>query len=191
MFFIGPSGTFEQIKLPHPNGTESTFFFDSKLYALCRLESKTSAFVNDTVHSDGSISMLIRIDPVFLLIPFLLKSQNYLSLEHLLHTCPIPVEFSLDCICDVQVVDEVKYYKLSNLLFESWIKQKYQKLHDRTPDPEFCVKALADWFPESFHSKLMQMFGVKKRKAEPVVQKSKKPKITQRKITSFFKKNVN
>ncbi|XP_053695228.1 ribonuclease H2 subunit B [Sabethes cyaneus] len=102
----------------------------------CFAEANRSWFVDESVHSNGKIYLPTRMDPLFLVIPYLVKhcQNKAVPLEHILidddfpHTVKIVDSFlhekQLALIADVKKAGNILAYKYNESKILDWLMQK-------------------------------------------------------------------
>ncbi|XP_055356779.1 ribonuclease H2 subunit B-like, partial [Paramacrobiotus metropolitanus] len=141
------------LKFPHPaTGSGTLWAFDSlngEVYQLFQLQEKCcSWFVGNYVLEDGSFYSLVPVDPLFLAIPFLLKSKQkrlFQPVDQMLSDCLVnspeyrtAVELLLrndavflnevDLICTMKNVHGNRFVKLCRRKLAAWLKIKVKYL---------------------------------------------------------------
>lgn len=93
--------SFDIVRLRHPrNGLGATFVFstdNSIVHEIFSFSDKRSWFINDSVRRNGKIFFLTPVDPLFLILPYLIKYNkgNATPLEHLFEDDTFPEVFRL------------------------------------------------------------------------------------------------
>uniref|UniRef100_A0A1Q3EWZ3 Ribonuclease H2 subunit B n=1 Tax=Culex tarsalis TaxID=7177 RepID=A0A1Q3EWZ3_CULTA len=115
---------------------------DQDLYELCCFsEPNRSWFINDTVCSNGKIFVPTRVDPLFLVIPYLAKSctGKAVPLDQILvddqfpHTTKLVSVLSagapqLSLIADEKKAGDIRAYKFNEEKVMDWLKRKCTRL---------------------------------------------------------------
>ncbi|XP_058825538.1 ribonuclease H2 subunit B [Topomyia yanbarensis] len=121
-------------------GKPTKYMFHNKgdeLYELnCFAETNRSWFINESVCSNGRIYLPSRIDPLFLVIPYLEKncSSKAIPLEHVLIDDDFPhTEKLVDCVCkgnqlaliaDEKKAGNVRAYRYNEEKTLDWLRRK-------------------------------------------------------------------
>ncbi|XP_072035246.1 ribonuclease H2 subunit B-like [Amphiura filiformis] len=103
-------------------------------------ENFRSWFINQTVQQDGSIKMVTPVDPLFLVLPYLRKSDKqmnkFMTLDQIViddnyPQCHRLVNCSglsnLEHCCDVKGDDDLKVYRYNNKKTLSWLQTKVER----------------------------------------------------------------
>lgn len=114
---------------------------DQELYELCCFsEPNRSWFINDTVCSNGKIFLPTRVDPLFLVIPYLEKNctgkavplDQILVDEEFPHTAKLVKVFSsgvqLSLIAEEKKAGDIRAYKFNEEKVLDWLKRKCIRL---------------------------------------------------------------
>ena len=132
-------------QLPHPqNGVPNLFLFKGNhVYQLIRCEEQKyrSWFIDSTVQKDGSIYFITAVDPLFLVLPYLVKnsgSEKFVPLDHLLvdDRFPLGVQMLERCmeqrslmnLCECRGSNDFHAYKANEEKILAWIVLKIRRL---------------------------------------------------------------
>ncbi|KAL7305759.1 hypothetical protein TKK_0002009 [Trichogramma kaykai] len=129
------------VKLRHPATNQSSMFVfstgDTTVQEVMTFdENKRSWFINDTVRSDGKMHLSTPIDPIFLILPYLRKSQQVMPLEHVLQDEDYPEtirllkcqNIKLSVIADRKGDESLQAYKFNEDKTLNWLKKKVEKV---------------------------------------------------------------
>ena len=132
------------IKLRDPKtGELRDYFYDEENLTLSEItrfsDDYRSWFIDDMLISDSSLLIFTKVDPLFILIPYLKKySRSFRSLSDIcLESADEDtdkLEFALSpsidwtLICDTQEQESELYVRLSEDKMFSWLTEKYDKL---------------------------------------------------------------
>ncbi|CAG8522742.1 7469_t:CDS:10 [Diversispora eburnea] len=135
---------FISISLPHPRtGLPARYIIqDGNLFEAQRIDcsSQNSWFIKDTIQKDGSMILFTRIDPLFLMIPFLENSRRknlespgfFLTLEDILDNTDYPSTTRLLTINNIltymEWICDGKVYRLNDDKMMKWLKGKVTNL---------------------------------------------------------------
>lgn len=137
------------VTLPHPktghglqyllkgNGTE---IFEVVKFS----EQPRSWFIDNHVLQDGSLYVVTRFDPLFMVLPFLKNSSSkFMTLDHILQDSEFQLigkiskcitQDDLKLLCDVKGEDDLIVCKLNDEKVISWLKTKVRQTKDRLQD---------------------------------------------------------
>jgi len=131
----------EKITLMHPKGIPVIFIKngnDILELQVCEPRKYGSWFINQRISSNGSYSLATRIDPRFLCLPYLEKSDKFSPLDQIITNhdgCDrIPLtnskEWGLDCICDINNAfgEHMILYRYNETKTIEWLKGKINKI---------------------------------------------------------------
>lgn len=150
-------------KLPHPqNGVPNMFLFKGgKVFQLVRCEEQKyrSWFINNTVQKDGSIYFITPLDPLFLVLPYLVKQGTdgkFVPLDNILvdEDYPLGVQLLEKCLdrrsllnlCECKGADDFLAYKADNQKILDWITLKIQKFSTHMKSSQLPVDARVKTF---------------------------------------------
>lgn len=103
-------------------------------------EDYRSWFIDNAVQKDGSLYMTTPLDPIFMVLPFLIsaeKSGKFMQLEQIVEDETFPESGRLCCcdairhvneVTDVRGDDDFKAYKYNKEKTLSWLRQKVEKV---------------------------------------------------------------
>uniref|UniRef100_A0A1B6LCP7 Ribonuclease H2 subunit B n=4 Tax=Graphocephala atropunctata TaxID=36148 RepID=A0A1B6LCP7_9HEMI len=138
------SGTPDVVQLRHPqSGAPAMFLFspgDSLIQEVLTFsENKRSWFIDDSVKSDGKMHLSTPIDPIFLVLPYLRKSQLACPLDQILKDDEFPeTERLLSCsglkhlsqVADKKGDEELNAYKYNEEKALSWLTRKTERVSE-------------------------------------------------------------
>ena len=132
---------FDKITLMHPKGVPVIFVKKGKdILELqnCEPRKYGSWFINQRISSSRSYLLATKIDPRFLCLPYLEKSDKYSPLDQIIinnEGCDrLPLndskEWGLDSICDINnsFGEHMILYKYNETKTLSWLKEKINKI---------------------------------------------------------------
>ncbi|KAI8498846.1 Ribonuclease H2 subunit B [Branchiostoma belcheri] len=144
------------VKLLHPKTEKGAMFLFSKdnqqvLEVLAFQEEFRSWFVGESVQQDGSLHMVTPVDPLFLVLPYLVKAYEsgmYMPIDQLvsdgqypectrLLSCIQPSD--LEHICDVKGSGDVRACRYNKERTLEWLKQKVEQVADKLTDSSVRV----------------------------------------------------
>ncbi|XP_078613682.1 ribonuclease H2 subunit B-like [Branchiostoma floridae x Branchiostoma japonicum] len=144
------------VKLLHPKTEKSAMFLFTKenqqvLEVLAFQEEFRSWFIGESVQQDGSLHMVTPVDPLFLVLPYLVKAYEsgmYMPIDQLLSddqypectrllSCINPSD--LEHICDVKGSGDVRACRYSEERTLEWLKQKVEQAADKLTDSSVKV----------------------------------------------------
>ncbi|XP_065350698.1 ribonuclease H2 subunit B [Cloeon dipterum] len=141
----GCDGKPNMVKLRHPQTSSQAMFFfsaDNKMVQeiLSFSEDKRSWVIDDHIQSDGKVHLSTPVDPLFLVLPYLMKSAGrFEPLDQLLQDEDFPeTKRLLQCIShkqlrhisDVKDVGDESYYKFNEDRAIKWLMKKSKKVCD-------------------------------------------------------------
>ena len=125
--------------LPHPKSANIMFLLQNEMiYEFQSFEPRTFAswFIDQKVSSSESLYLATRIDPRFLVLPFIMKALKYSPIEQLITHTPgcgrIPIttikSWKMSDMCDVndKFEDEI-YYRYNEEKVLSWLLTKVMR----------------------------------------------------------------
>ena len=131
----------DRITLMHPKGVPVIFIKKGKdilELQTCEPRKYGSWFINQRICSNGSYSLATKIDPKFLCLPYLEKSDKFSPLDQIMiynEGCDrLPLtdskEWGLDSICDINSSfgEHMILYKYNEAKTLSWLKEKINKI---------------------------------------------------------------
>ncbi|XP_033119836.1 ribonuclease H2 subunit B-like [Anneissia japonica] len=144
------------IKLRHPKTDKCALFLVGndgyKIYELLALKEKyRSWFIGDTVQRDGSLRITTSVDPLFLLLPYLIKAAEngmYMTLDQLVDDKQFPqCTRLLKCCekCDISQVSDCKgsveftAYRYSEDKTITWLKAKVEQVATKLEEKSIHV----------------------------------------------------
>ncbi|RHZ75290.1 hypothetical protein Glove_216g70 [Diversispora epigaea] len=175
---------FISISLPHPRtGLPARYIIqDGDLFEAQRVDcsSQNSWFIKDIIQKDGSMILFTRIDPLFLMIPFLensrrknLESQGFfLTLEDILDNIDYPSTTRLltinnmltymEWICDGKDINlDSKVYRLNDDKMMKWLKGKVTNLLSKFDQHKSLRKLAEQLDNETIHDQHRQELRTK------------------------------
>lgn len=208
------------LKLKHPKENQSCFVYfnsqDNLLYELLSIKEKhVSWFVDDNVIGDCKLSIGTPLDPLFLLIPYLLQNQDRFSpLSQILIDDKFPASLYLDelvseenlsNICDTKPSSD-KIIKFSKTKTLSWLSGKVEKVtatlkkenispgfNSTLSDEEYCRYScgiVSDYINSALSSDLHDSFGIETINYEEE-KPAKKQKICSEQDTKPAKNSIS
>ncbi|PVD18930.1 hypothetical protein C0Q70_21489 [Pomacea canaliculata] len=128
-------------KLRHPKTDKATFYLISnggqQISEIMKFESSCGSWlIGDSVQKDGSILMTTPVDPLFLVLPYLInaaKSGKYMTVDQIVHDEEFPdvsnllacLDFdSLDYVADMKGAGDFKAYRYNSEKTLSWLRLK-------------------------------------------------------------------
>ncbi|XP_053403465.1 ribonuclease H2 subunit B-like isoform X2 [Mercenaria mercenaria] len=142
--------------LRHPRtGQKCLFLFtneDKDIYEIVQFkEEYRSWFIGETIQHDGSIFLTTQVDPVFLILPYLIKaaqSEKFMTLDQTvcdddfpecqrLQSCCQPE--LLEHVADVKGDDDFKVYRFNKDKTLSWLKLKTENVCKVLERKNICV----------------------------------------------------
>ncbi|XP_014213353.1 ribonuclease H2 subunit B [Copidosoma floridanum] len=133
----------DMVKLRHPASNQTAMFVfssgDATIQEVMTFdENKRSWFIDDNVRSDGKMHLSTPIDPIFLVLPYLRKSQQVMPLEQCLHDEDYPEtsrlvkcqNLKLSLVADRKGDESLQAFKYNEEKTMSWLKKKVEKVAD-------------------------------------------------------------
>ncbi|XP_072767164.1 ribonuclease H2 subunit B [Anoplolepis gracilipes] len=133
----------EIVKLKHPASNKPTIFVFSPSNltvqeVLIFDENKRSWFIDDNVKSDGKLYLSTPIDPIFLILPYLRKSQLAQPLEQCLWDEDFPEtsrlaqceNLKLSLVADCKGDKSLQAFKFNEEKSLKWLRKKVEKVAD-------------------------------------------------------------
>jgi len=133
-------GCMRTVKLRHPKtDTAATFLHNSasnKLYELLAFsEEHRSWFVGQKVVSDGRLFLATPVNPVFLLLPYLVKATRLVPLDQMLEDDKFPLTEEilgmvkgLDKVAESKGDADLNVWKYSQELALTWLKERVERV---------------------------------------------------------------
>ncbi|XP_066266191.1 ribonuclease H2 subunit B-like [Branchiostoma lanceolatum] len=144
------------VKLLHPKTEKGAMFLFSKdnhqvLEVVAFQEEFRSWFIGESVQQDGSLHMVTPVDPLFLVLPYLVKAYEsgmYMPIDQLvsdeqypdcirLLSCVNPSD--LEHISDVKGSGDVRACRYNEERTLEWLKQKVEQVADKLSDSSVRV----------------------------------------------------
>ncbi|XP_052782366.1 ribonuclease H2 subunit B-like [Mya arenaria] len=142
--------------LRHPKTDKKALYVfsqaDGSVHELLHFQEECRSWlIEQTVHSDGSLYVTTQVDPVFLVLPYLIKAEQtgkFITLEQIIIDEDFPECERLITACksqDLHHVSEVKgdddlmAYKYSQEKTLSWLKLKTERLSRSLSQKNICV----------------------------------------------------
>jgi len=136
------SGTPDVVQLRHPQtGAPAMFLFspgDNLIQEVLTFsENKRSWFIEDSVKSDGKMHLSTPVDPIFLVLPYLRKSQHACPLDQILKDDEFPeTERLLSCaglkhlsqVADKKGDEDLNAYKYNEEKALAWLARKTERV---------------------------------------------------------------
>lgn len=139
----GDSGQPEVVKLRHPASNKPAIFVFSPgnltvQEVLIFDEGKRSWFIDDNVKSDGKLHLSTPIDPIFLILPYLRKSQLAQPLEQCLWDEDFPEtsrlaqckNLKLSLVADRKGDETLQAFKFNEEKSLKWLQKKVERVVD-------------------------------------------------------------
>lgn len=136
-------GVPDVIKLRHPGSNQPAMFVFSPgnstvQEVLTFDENKRSWFIDDNVKSDGKLHLSTPIDPIFLILPYLRKSQQAQPLEQCLWDEDFPEtprltqcqNVKLSLVADHKGDESLQAYKFNEEKTLIWLQKKVERVVD-------------------------------------------------------------
>ncbi|XP_065177931.1 ribonuclease H2 subunit B-like isoform X1 [Sycon ciliatum] len=132
--------------LPHPKSGDATLYlFSPDCKTVCELmkfqNEPRSWFIGETVQKDGSLFVMTPIDPLFLMLPFLVtaaeESTRFSLPDQILENSEYPAAGKLlqatslsqvEMVCDMKGSGEYQGCRLNQSKLELWLKAKVEQL---------------------------------------------------------------
>ncbi|CAB4016274.1 ribonuclease H2 subunit B-like, partial [Paramuricea clavata] len=142
------------IALPHPKtGHNQQYLFrenDREIFEIVKFnESPRSWFVDNSVIQDGSLHFATRIDPLFMVLPFLKNtSTKFMTLDHILqdsnneHLAKLShciTNEDLALVTEVKGEDDLVALKLNHDKVISWLEKKVHQTKDQLEQDNICT----------------------------------------------------
>ncbi|XP_038050978.1 ribonuclease H2 subunit B-like [Patiria miniata] len=144
------------VKLKHPKTEKSAMFMFSSdgstvLELLSFKEKHRSWFIDESVQEDGSLMMATPIDPLFLILPYLVKAEKsgkYITLDQILDDADYPQchrlarcsgASHLHCISSVRGASDVQAYRYDSDKALDWLKAKVERLAEKLEEKNVHV----------------------------------------------------
>ncbi|GFO48822.1 ribonuclease h2 subunit b [Plakobranchus ocellatus] len=146
-------------KLRHPRTKAGGLYLispeETEIFQLFNFKEKyRSWFIGNKVHSDGDLNFTAPMDPLFLLLPYLMatnESKKFMTLDQLICDEDFPDCVKLVSLCSPDQVslisdckdidDDTKVYRFSKEKTLSWLKQKTEILADALADKKVQVSS--------------------------------------------------
>ncbi|KHJ81705.1 protein family protein, partial [Oesophagostomum dentatum] len=131
-------------------------FYQLTLFQVVSIgETHRSWFYGESVVSDGAIRLLSPIHPLFLALPYFMKSKSkFVELEEILNDAECPsiavllkndqLLKNLDKIADVKEVCDTKVYRFNENKTLEWISDRFQRLRNALTDENCLHKSIAE-----------------------------------------------
>ncbi|XP_057327799.1 ribonuclease H2 subunit B [Microplitis mediator] len=129
------------VKLRHPASSQPAMFLfspgDLTVQEVLTIdENKRSWFVDDNVKSDGKMHLSTPIDPIFLVLPYLRKSQYAVPLDQLLRDDDYPEterlarcqNLKLSLVADRRGDESLQAYKYNEEKTLIWLQKKVERV---------------------------------------------------------------
>lgn len=148
------------ITLRHPKSDEGAQFLlcpDSKSIheILSFQDTKGSWFIDNSVQQDGRLLMATVVDPLFLLLPYLLDDKNskkhmFMQLDQIITDSDFPqcnrivqiLDHSTTCqVCDSKGNEDFKVYRYNEEKTLSWLKEKVERTADYLSTSDVSVSS--------------------------------------------------
>ncbi|XP_061184325.1 ribonuclease H2 subunit B-like [Saccostrea echinata] len=143
-------------KLRHPKTDRSAMFLfcngDKDVFEVSVFsEDCRSWLIDNTVQQDGSLHITTPIDPLFLILPYILKVKErgmYMTLDQIVCDPDFPecsrlVNTSgtseLHNITDIKGSDDLQAYRYNEEKLLSWLQSKIEHLAEKLSEREICV----------------------------------------------------
>ncbi|XP_011504522.1 PREDICTED: ribonuclease H2 subunit B [Ceratosolen solmsi marchali] len=131
----------DMVKLRHPASNQAAMFVfspgDLTIQEVMTFdENKRSWFIDDNVRSDGKMHLSTPIDPIFLVLPYLRKSQQIMPLEQCLRDEDYPEtnrlikcqNLKLSLIADRKGDESLQAFKYNEDKTLSWLRKKVERV---------------------------------------------------------------
>ncbi|KAL4219811.1 Ribonuclease H2 subunit B [Mactra antiquata] len=142
--------------LKHPRtGKKCLYLFNTgsmKIYEITQFKEEfRSWLIDETVQNDSSIYITTPIDPVFLVLPYLIKTadsgrymtldqviidENYPECARLVDCCS---DVDLEKVADIKGSGDIKAYRYNKEKTLSWLKIKTERVSVTLNDKDICV----------------------------------------------------
>ncbi|OXU18409.1 hypothetical protein TSAR_003090 [Trichomalopsis sarcophagae] len=131
----------DMVKLRHPASNQAAMFVfspgDLTIQEVMTFdENKRSWFIDDNVRSDGKMHLSTPIDPIFLILPYLRKSQQVMPLEQCLRDEDYPEttrlvkcqNLKLSLVADRKGDESLQAFKYNEDKTLSWLRKKVERV---------------------------------------------------------------
>lgn len=148
------------IKLKHPKtGSAAQFLICPESNSIHEMltfkDSKGSWFINNSVLEDGRLIMATRIDPLFLILPYLHSESNskrhmFMELDQIVTDSDYPhcsklvqiLDHQMTCqLCDSKGNEDFKVYRYSEEKTLAWLKSKVERTSEYLSTSEVSVSS--------------------------------------------------
>lgn len=131
----------DMVKLRHPSSNQPAMFVfgpgDTTIQEVMTFdENKRSWFIDEHVKSDGKMHLSTPIDPIFLVLPYLRKSQQVMPLEQILRDEDYPEtsrlarchNLKLTLVADRKGDESLLAYKFNEEKTMEWLQKKVDRV---------------------------------------------------------------
>ncbi|KAL5005123.1 hypothetical protein ScPMuIL_018579 [Solemya velum] len=143
-------------KLRHPKSDQGALFLftheDKNVYEVTRFREEFRAWlIDNTVQSDGGMMITTPVDPIFLILPYLIQSAEsgkYMTLDQIIHDEDFPECIrllhtsgisELHQVTETRGPDDLQAYKFDKDKALSWLKLKVESVTEVLMKKEVCV----------------------------------------------------